>query len=582
MSSQDGIIRLQGLMKQFPGQEKPAVARLECEIHTGSVTGLVGPDGAGKTTLMRMLAGLLKPSEGNASVIGLDPIEDDRALHAVLGYMPQKFGLYEDLTVMENLTLYADLRGVTGEEREKTFKRLLEFTALGPFTTRLAGKLSGGMKQKLGLACTLVGQPKVLLLDEPGVGVDPISRRELWQMVHELAGDGMLILWSTSYLDEAEQCRDVLLMNEGELLYHGAPKELTQQMAGRSLLVTHSDENNRKLLQRALKLPQVSDGVIQGRSVRLILAKDASVEELTQALNVSPENISQTEPRFEDAFIDLLGGAATQESPLGKILHTVEGKPGETVIKAESLTKKFGDFAATDNVDFTVQRGEIFGLLGPNGAGKSTTFKMMCGLLVPTSGKALVLDMDLKTSSGKARQHLGYMAQKFSLYGNLTVEQNLRFFSGVYGLRGKAQEEKINRMSEAFSLKPIMNSSTDALPLGFKQRLALACSLMHEPDILFLDEPTSGVDPITRREFWLHINSMVEKGVTVMVTTHFMDEAEYCDRIGLVYRGKLIASGTPDDLKEQAADDEQTDPTMEQAFITLIHQWDKEHENART
>jgi ABC-2 type transport system ATP-binding protein len=581
MSSQDGIIRLQGLMKRFPGQEKPAVASLDCEIHQGSVTGLVGPDGAGKTTLMRMLAGLLKPTEGSAQVIGLDPINDDRALHAVMGYMPQKFGLYEDLTVMENLNLYADLRSVVGAEREETFKRLLEFTALGPFTTRLAGKLSGGMKQKLGLACTLVGQPKVLLLDEPGVGVDPISRRELWQMVHELAGDGMLILWSTSYLDEAEQCRDVLLMNEGELLYHGAPKELTQQMAGRSLLLSHGEENNRKLLQRALKLPQVSDGVIQGRSVRLILAKESSVEELTQALNVPEDAISQTEPRFEDAFIDLLGGAATQESPLGKILHTVDGTQGETVIKAEALTKKFGDFAATDNVDFTVQRGEIFGLLGPNGAGKSTTFKMMCGLLVPTSGKALVLDMDLKTSSGKARQHLGYMAQKFSLYGNLTVEQNLRFFSGVYGLRGKAQQEKINRMSEAFSLQPIMNSSTDALPLGFKQRLALACSLMHEPDILFLDEPTSGVDPITRREFWLHINSMVEKGVTVMVTTHFMDEAEYCDRIGLVYRGKLIASGTPDDLKEQAANDEQTDPTMEQAFITLIHQWDKEHENAR-
>lgn len=581
MSSQDGIITLQGLMKQFPGQEKPAVASLNCEILTGAVTGLVGPDGAGKTTLMRMLAGLLKPTEGTASVIGLDPIENDRELHAVLGYMPQKFGLYEDLTVMENLTLYADLRGVTGAEREATFKRLLKFTALGPFTARLAGKLSGGMKQKLGLACTLVGQPKVLLLDEPGVGVDPISRRDLWQMVHELAGDGMLILWSTSYLDEAEQCRDVLLMNEGELLYHGAPKELTQQMAGRSLLVSHHEENNRKLLQRALKLPQVSDGVIQGRSVRLILAKDSSIEELTQALNVPQESIAQTEPRFEDAFIDLLGGAATQESPLGKILHTVEGSAGETVIKAEALTKKFGDFAATDHVDFTVQRGEIFGLLGPNGAGKSTTFKMMCGLLVPTSGKALVLDMDLKTSSGKARQHLGYMAQKFSLYGNLTVAQNLRFFSGVYGLRGKAQDEKINRMSEAFSLQPIMNSSTDALPLGFKQRLALACSLMHEPDILFLDEPTSGVDPITRREFWLHINSMVEKGVTVMVTTHFMDEAEYCDRIGLVYRGKLIASGTPDDLKEQAANDEQTDPTMEQAFITLIHQWDKEHEDER-
>ncbi|HKM96397.1 MAG TPA: ATP-binding cassette domain-containing protein [Buttiauxella sp.] len=581
MNNQEGIIRLQGLMKQFPGMEKPAVARLDCEIRTGAVTGLVGPDGAGKTTLMRMLAGLLKPSEGSAAVMGLDPVKDDRALHAILGYMPQKFGLYEDLTVMENLNLYADLRSVTGQEREATFKRLLDFTALGPFTSRLAGKLSGGMKQKLGLACTLVGQPKVLLLDEPGVGVDPISRRELWQMVHELAGDGMLILWSTSYLDEAEQCRDVLLMNEGELLYHGAPKALTQQMAGRSLLVGHQQENNRKLLQRALKLPQVSDGVIQGRSVRLILAKESTIDELSQSLNLPPESIAQTDPRFEDAFIDLLGGAATQESPLGKILHTVEGTKGETVIKAEALTKKFGDFAATDNVDFTVQRGEIFGLLGPNGAGKSTTFKMMCGLLVPTSGKALVLDMDLKTGSGKVRQHLGYMAQKFSLYGNLTVVQNLRFFSGVYGLRGKAQEEKINRMSEAFSLKPILNSATDALPLGFKQRLALACSLMHEPDILFLDEPTSGVDPITRREFWLHINSMVEKGVTVMVTTHFMDEAEYCDRIGLVYRGKLIASGTPDDLKQQAADDEQTDPTMEQAFITLIHQWDKEHEHER-
>ncbi|MCW2453936.1 ATP-binding cassette domain-containing protein [Rahnella aceris] len=572
-----GIIRLQGLMKNFPELGKPAVASLECEIHPGEVTGLVGPDGAGKTTLMRMLAGLMKPSGGSAQVIGLDPIKDGSALHAVVGYMPQKFGLYEDLTVMENLTLYADLRGVTAEERKKTFARLLEFTSLGPFTSRLAGKLSGGMKQKLGLACTLVGQPKVLLLDEPGVGVDPISRRELWQMVHELAGEGMLILWSTSYLDEAEQCREVLLLNEGELLYHGAPKELTQKMAGRSLLVSHGGENNRKLLQRALKLPQVSDGVIQGRSVRLILAKDATIEELAQALDLSLEQITRTVPRFEDAFIELLGGTGTKESPLGKILHTVEGSSEETVIEAKQLTKKFGDFTATDQVNFTVQRGEIFGLLGPNGAGKSTTFKMMCGLLVPTSGKALVLDMDLKTSSGKARQHLGYMAQKFSLYGNLTVAQNLRFFSGVYGLHGKVQDDKISRMSEAFNLQPIFNSPTDSLPLGFKQRLALACSLMHEPDILFLDEPTSGVDPITRREFWLHINDMVEKGVTVMVTTHFMDEAEYCDRIGLVYRGKLIASGTPDDLKQQAADDEQVDPTMEQAFITLINKWDKEH-----
>ena len=572
-------IQLSGLVKRFTGMDKPAVARLDCEIASGYVTGLVGPDGAGKTTLMRMLAGLMKPDEGEARVLGFDPIRDDRALHAVLGYMPQKFGLYEDLTVMENLNLYADLRSVTGDARKQTFARLLEFTALGPFTGRLAGKLSGGMKQKLGLACTLVGEPKVLLLDEPGVGVDPISRRELWQMVHELAGDGMLILWSTSYLDEAEQCRDVLLMNEGELLYQGEPKALTQTIAGRSFLLHSPQENNRRLLQRALKLPQVSDGMIQGKSVRLILKKEATADDIRQAPGMPDIEIAETAPRFEDAFIDLLGGAGASESPLGAILHTVNGNADETVIEAQSLTKKFGDFAATDHVDFSVKRGEIFGLLGPNGAGKSTTFKMMCGLLVPTSGKALVLGMDLKVSSGKARQHLGYMAQKFSLYGNLSVEQNLRFFSGVYGLRGRAQDEKINRMSEAFGLKSLAGQATDSLPLGFKQRLALACSLMHEPDILFLDEPTSGVDPLTRREFWLHINSMVEKGVTVMVTTHFMDEAEYCDRIGLVYRGKLIASGTPDDLKAQAADDAQPDPTMEQAFIRLINDWDEEHAN---
>ncbi|MGO3413917.1 MAG: ATP-binding cassette domain-containing protein [Kluyvera intermedia] len=574
-------IQLHGLVKQFAGMKKPAVARLDCTIQSGYVTGLVGPDGAGKTTLMRMLAGLLKPDEGSATVLGLDPINDDSALHAVMGYMPQKFGLYEDLTVMENLNLYADLRSVTGETREKTFARLLEFTSLGPFTSRLAGKLSGGMKQKLGLACTLVGEPKVLLLDEPGVGVDPISRRELWQMVHELAGDGMLILWSTSYLDEAEQCQDVLLMNEGELLYQGEPTALTRTMAGRSFLMHSPAENNRKLLQRALKQEMVSDGMIQGRSVRAILKKSATAEDLKRAPGMPELEIEETTPRFEDAFIDLLGGAGTSESPLGAILHTVEGTPDETVIEAKQLTKKFGDFAATDHVNFAVKRGEIFGLLGPNGAGKSTTFKMMCGLLVPTSGNALVLGMDLKTGSGKARQHLGYMAQKFSLYGNLTVEQNLRFFSGVYGLRGRAQNEKIRRMSEAFGLDEIARHTTDALPLGFKQRLALACSLMHEPDILFLDEPTSGVDPLTRREFWLHINSMVEKGVTVMVTTHFMDEAEYCDRIGLVYRGKLIASGTPDDLKAQAADEQQSDPTMEQAFITLINDWDKEHADER-
>ncbi|ELY3759420.1 ABC transporter ATP-binding protein [Cronobacter universalis] len=574
METANDSIVLDGLVKRFPGLEKPAVAPLSVTIRAGSVTGLVGPDGAGKTTLMRILAGLMRQDDGRVRVLGLDPIAEENALHAVLGYMPQKFGLYEDLTVQENLNLYADLRSVTGAARQETFARLLEFTALGPFTGRLAGKLSGGMKQKLGLACTLVGQPKVLLLDEPGVGVDPISRRELWEMVHELAGDGMLILWSTSYLDEAEQCREVLLMNEGELLYQGAPQALTGKMAGRSLLLRPDNGDNRALLREVMQRPDVGDATIQGAAVRVILKEGSDAD----ALRALPgATLRETAPRFEDAFIDLAGGSALRESPLGAILHDIPGSRDDVVIEARELTKTFGDFTATDRVNFTVRRGEIFGLLGPNGAGKSTTFKMMCGLLKPSDGQALVLGLDLKTDSGKARQRLGYMAQKFSLYGNLTVEQNLRFFSGVYGLRGRAQQEKMARMSEAFGLKSIASQPTDALPLGFKQRLALACALMHEPDILFLDEPTSGVDPLTRREFWRHINSMPEKGVTVMVTTHFMDEAEYCDRIGLVYHGKLIASGTPDDLKRQAARDANDEPTMEEAFIRLIEAWDKEH-----
>ncbi|WP_145915977.1 ATP-binding cassette domain-containing protein [Hafnia alvei] len=575
MSAQHEIV-LDGVEKRFAGMDQPAVASLSTRIASGAVMGLVGPDGAGKTTLIRMLAGLLKPSAGTVSVVGLDPLTQDSELHAILGYMPQKFGLYEDLTVIENLTLYADLRGVIGEERRKTFDRLLKFTDLTRFTERLAGKLSGGMKQKLGLACTLVGEPKVLLLDEPGVGVDPISRRELWRMVHELADEGMLILWSTSYLDEAEQCREVLLMNEGKLLYSGAPQQLTQRMAGRTILLRAKNISHRKLLQRAICLPSVSDGVIQGKYLRLILKDNADHHALLHDLGQPDAELLEAEPRFEDAFIDLLGGGPDHESELAKIMPQVKVDPNETVIEAQQLTKKFGDFAATDHVDFQVKRGEIFGLLGPNGAGKSTTFKMMCALLKPTSGKALVLGMDLKTDSGRARQHLGYMAQKFSLYGNLTVAQNLKFFSGVYGLKGKQQKEKIEGMVNAFNFTPILNQTPDSLPLGFKQRLALACSLMHEPDILFLDEPTSGVDPLTRREFWLHINGMVDKGVTVMVTTHFMDEAEYCDRIGLVYRGKIIAAGSPDQLKHSVASDDNPNPTMEQAFIELVQGYDKE------
>ncbi|HAT3835670.1 TPA: ABC transporter ATP-binding protein [Morganella morganii] len=572
----DITISLSAVEKCFPGLDNPAVNRLTTTIRGGGVTGLAGPDGAGKTTLIRMLAGLLKPDSGEIRVAGFDPIEDSVALRAQLGYMPQKFGLYEDLSVMENLRLYAELRGLPHHEQQAVFDRLLTFTDLTRFTGRMAGKLSGGMKQKLGLACTLLGQPQVLLLDEPGVGVDPIARRELWRMVHSLADDGMLILWSTSYLDEAEQCRDVLLLNQGKVIYEGKPAQLTETMEGRSFLLSAAPGERRRILQEALIQPQVSDGVIQGRYVRLIVKPQADTRTLLSALKCPDAELLPAKPRFEDAFIDLLGGGPSHRSQLAQIMPQIPAAPDETVIEAVSLTKKFGDFAATDHVDFQVKRGEIFGLLGPNGAGKSTTFKMMCGLMIPSSGRALVLGLDLKTSSAKARSRLGYMAQKFSLYGNLTVAQNLKFFSGAYGLRGKAQQQKIDDMVNAFNFIPILHQTTEDLPLGFKQRLALACALMHEPDILFLDEPTSGVDPLTRREFWLHINGMVDKGVTVMVTTHFMDEAEYCDRIGLVYHGKIIAAGTPDELKASVADDTRPDPSMEDAFIGLVEEYDKE------
>ncbi|RIZ67479.1 MAG: ABC transporter ATP-binding protein [Methylococcales bacterium] len=567
----DALVILDAVQKIFPKAEKPALTNLSATLLPGRITGLVGPDGAGKTTLIRLMAGLLTPTSGTIRITGLDPIEDATSLRQIIGYMPQKFGLYEDLTVQENLELHADLRNVIGAERKATFKRLLNFTDLTQFATRLAGKLSGGMKQKLGLACALLGTPQLLLLDEPGVGVDPISRRELWKMVHDLIADGMTVVWSTAYLDEAELCHDVLLMNEGQLLFYGKPEDMTNRIRDRSFQIRNPSGSRRQVLERALRHPNVMDGVIQGHHVRLVLRKNTPLPDLLELEAGENAELVPVTPRFEDAFIEALGGGPGGDSVLAQRLQAIVGDDN-IIIEAHHLTKLFGAFAATDQVNFAVKRGEIFGLLGPNGAGKSTTFRMMCGLISPSSGTARVLGIDLKQSASLARQQLGYMAQKFSLYGNLTVQQNLNFFSGVYGLKGHRQKSIVNDMIEVFKLQPFLNTTPDTLPLGFKQRLALACAVMHELPILFLDEPTSGVDPVTRREFWTHINGMVEKGVTVMVTTHFMDEAEYCDRIALVFRGKIIAAGTPDQLKSQVATPENPDPSMEDAFIALVQE----------
>ncbi len=575
----DFAIIVDGVVKKFPtsAEETLALSHVSARIKKGCITGLVGPDGAGKTTLIRVIAGLLTATEGHIATGGLDPDKELDRLRAILGYMPQKFGLYEDLTVMENLILYADLRGVLLAERKKIFEELLAFTDLKSFTTRPAGKLSGGMKQKLGLACALLGEPEILLLDEPSVGVDPIARRELWKMVKALLKKGITVIWSTSYLDEAELCDEVLLMHAGKVLYSGKPSELTARVKDRSIQIRNIQGNHRLVLQRALRMKEVMDGVIQGKNVRLLLRDKNKLPQL-DLLNAGDQaELVEIPPRFEDAFIDILGGGPGGDSELAKIMNPVAKSSITSVIQAESLTKKFNSFTATDKISFTVKRGEVFGLLGPNGAGKSTTFKMMCGLLTPTSGTAHVLGIDLKKSPSKAHQQVGYMAQKFSLYGDLTVQQNLQFYAGIYGIYGEDQINKIAEMVKTFELTAELHTTTNELSLGFKQRLSLACAIMHEPAILFLDEPTSGVDPITRREFWTHINGLVQKGVTIMVTTHFMDEAEYCDEIGLVYRGKLIASGTPDQLKELVTNAEHPEPTMEDTFIELIIQHDKDN-----
>ena len=573
----DSTIRVSQLSKQFAGTAAPALADLSLQVRRGTITGVVGPDGAGKTTLLRLLCGLLRPSSGSLSVAGLDPASGSATLHECVGYMPQKFGLYEDLTVAENLALYADLRQVLGQERKERLERLLNFTDLSRFTERYAGKLSGGMKQKLGLACTLLGRPQILLLDEPGVGVDPLSRRELWKMVRELTREGMTVLWSTAYLDEAELCDQVLLLDKGRLLADGTPEAIKAPMQGRCWNITHIDVARRPLLQRALRLPEVMDGVIQGQEIRLVLGEGALCPDLAALQAGAAAAYRSAEPRLEDAFISLLGGGPGGDSELARLMPDLQASsPSDSapVIEAQQLTKRFGDFTATDQVSFSVQRGEIFGLLGPNGAGKSTTFKMECGLLKPTAGQALVMGYSLKKSPSQARQQLGYMAQKFALYAQLTVAQNLQFFSGIYGLQGKRQQEKMAQMVATFDLAPYLDALADSLPLGYKQRLALACAVMHEPPVLFLDEPTSGVDPVTRREFWSHINGLADKGVTIMVTTHFMDEAEYCDRVALIYRGRTLALGTPDALKQSVASATLPNPTMEDAFIRLVEEAD--------
>ena len=493
-----------------------AVDSLSLAVAEGELFGLVGSDGAGKTTTLRMLAGVLDPSSGELSVLGRpfpDGAEGSR-LH--IGYMSQRFGLYPDLTVGENIRFYADIFGVgTAEFRERN-ERLLAFSGLAPFISRQSGRLSGGMKQKLGLCCALIHKPKLLLLDEPTNGVDPLSRRDFWRILRDLHSEGVTVVVATAYLDEAGRCDRVGLLHAGRLIACGTPAELT------------------------------SGGTTS----------------------------------LEDVVIGKIGGEASPASAIGGLLphpsplpESEEAKPAVTL---DRLTKRFDSFTAVDAISLTVPKGQIFGFLGPNGAGKSTTIRMLCGILPPTSGKGTVAGFDISTQPERIKENIGYMSQRFSLYEDLTVEENIAFYAGVYRLGSDKRRERSEWVIDMAGLTERRRSLAGELSGGWRQRLALGCAILHEPPIVFLDEPTSGVDPLSRRKFWELIRSMADAGVTVFVTTHYMDEAEYCDRLGLIYRGELVAMGTPEELKQGRMQPGGQLPTLEDVFIGLIEERDRE------
>ena len=574
-ASKDVVLAVRNLEKTFPSKKGPAIQALKgvsLEARRRQVTGLVGADGAGKTTLIRTAAGLIVPTAGSVTLLGLDSVVDTIEIQSRIGYMPQKFGLYQDLTVKENMDLYADLQGVPFSQRKDRYRRLLQMTDLEPYTRRMAGALSGGMKQKLGLACSLIKSPDMLLLDEPTVGVDPISRRELWKIVYELVErDGIGVLLSTAYLDEAERCDHVVVLHEGEKLAEGTPREFKERVENRVALVDPSpDIKPRQIHTHLVGKAHIVDATIRSGKVRVV-TDVFGTEAVADALPEKwPATIKSTPPTFEDAFMTLIPRKESrfQINPVDETsAKTIRNE--EVVVQTRSLQKFFGDFEAVKRLTFEVHHGEIFGLLGPNGAGKSTTFRMLCGLLSVSAGEISVAGYDLRNSPSRARSRLGYMAQQFSLYGQLSVQENLNFFGKAYGLGGDRLRQRMDWVFAEFGLGKWREKAAGQLPGGYKQRLAMAASLLHEPDILFLDEPTSGVDPLARREFWLRINGFAEQGVTVVVTTHFMEESEYCDRMLIMSQGENLAIGTPSEIRALARSKENPEPTIEDAFIAL-------------
>lgn len=552
-----------------------ALKDIDLNIPRGRMTAIIGPDGAGKTTLLRLICGLLRPGSGSLSVLGRDVRTEAAEIQSRISYMPQKFGMYEDLSVLENMNLYADLHGIPKSARRQRFDKLLNMTGLAPFTDRLAGKLSGGMKQKLGLACTLVRSPELLLLDEPTVGVDPLSRRELWEILQQLVREEQLsVLVSTAYMEEAELCSKVVVLHHGEILMDGTPESLRQLAQGRCYLLTPPPRLPSRILQAALldDTTNVLDAVPEGGSVRFIAQSAAALAQLSAWKYFGQLPLLQVPARLEDGFMLLLkqhSSPAMQTQGFALDYNKDYTLRPEIDIEVQNLVRRFGSFVAVDNTSFKVRKGEIFGLLGPNGAGKTTTFRMLCGLLPASSGQLSVAGVNLRTARTQARANVGYVAQKFSLYSTLSVDENLRFYGGVYGLSDKALAERMQAVKEQFSLLDAAQTPAGQLPGGYKQRLSMAAALLHQPQILFLDEPTSGIDPLARRSFWRQITALAAAGTTIIITTHFMEEAEYCDRIMIQDQGKMLALGTPDEIRHAGA---RQAANMNEAFIAIVEQ----------
>lgn len=565
-------LSMRGVTRRERGVGSALIHDISFDVKAGSLVALVGADGAGKTTLMRTAAGLLKPQEGDVCLFGENLYQNLNRLQAECGYMPQQFGLYADLSVRENLLLYADLFGLTDKAREARFTELLSMTGLAPFTERLAGKLSGGMKQKLGLACALLNRPKLLLLDEPSVGVDPLSRKELWRILIDSARtELMTVVVATTYMDEASLCDQVLVLEDGKLVLSDTPQAIAEHARGLVFAVNPADGEKVRDLQAGLldDTECVLDAVPEAGSVRVLVREKGQSVALQERLR---RELTALNPRLEDGYLVL---RARNEAPRAySVIHSQFSPSSSSapLVRAHDLVRRFGDFVAVDRTSFDVFPGEIFGLLGPNGAGKTTTFKMLCGLLTVTSGELEVAGIDIKKDREAAREQLGYMSQKFALYGDLSVRQNMTFFAQAYGLFDQKMQERIAALSREFHLNDVLDRQAKTLSGGIKQRLAMAVALLHNPKILFLDEPTSGADVPTRRQFWRWMTALSAAGTTIIVTTHFMEEAQYCDRLLIQDGGKPLIVGTPEAVRGDSR-------SMDEAFIRVVKTF-RDHERS--